>query len=94
MSNIFDFLSWVGVTLVALLPIINPVNTAFLLLTISTHLSDKERNRQITRACIYMSVILVAFLVGGHLIMVVFGISIPGIRVAGGMIIGLLVWGA
>jgi len=89
-TSAFDFLSWVGVTLVALLPIINPISTAVLLLSISGHLDDRERNRQITRACLYMSGILVAFLLAGHLIMVVFGISIPGIRVAGGMIIGFL----
>jgi multiple antibiotic resistance protein len=71
-----------------------PVSTAVLLFTISAHLSDRERNRQIARACIYMRAILVSFLLGGLLIMFVFGISIPGIRVAGGMIIGLLVWGA
>ena len=34
--------------------------------------------------------ILVAFLLAGHLIMVAFGISIPGIRIAGGMVIGFL----
>jgi multiple antibiotic resistance protein len=75
---------------VTLLPIINPVSTAVLLLSISEHLSDKERNRQITWACIYMTAILIAFLFAGHLIMVAFGISIPGIRLAGGMVIGVL----
>jgi multiple antibiotic resistance protein len=90
MNNIFHFFSWVGVALITLLPIINPVSTAVLLLGISAHLSDEERNRQITMACIYMTGILLAFLVAGHLIMVAFGISIPGIRIAGGLVIGLL----
>ena len=85
-----DFLSWVGVALVTLLPIINPVSTAVLLLSISDHLSNEERNRQVTWACIYMTAILIAFLLGGHLIMVAFGISIPGIRLAGGIVIGIL----
>jgi small neutral amino acid transporter SnatA (MarC family) len=35
------------VTLITLLPTINPVSTAFILLGISTHLIEKERNRQI-----------------------------------------------
>mgnify|MGYP001600797775 CR=1 FL=1 len=85
-----DFLSWVGVALVTLLPIINPVSTAVLLLSISDHLSKEERNRQVTWGCIYMTAILIAFLLGGHLIMVAFGISIPGIRLAGGIVIGIL----
>jgi multiple antibiotic resistance protein len=90
MTEAVNFLSWVGVALVALLPIINPVSTAVLLLSITEHLSKKERNRQVTWACIYMTAILVVFLLAGHLIMVAFGISIPGIRLAGGMVIGIL----
>jgi len=90
MKPFTDFLSWVGVALVTLLPIINPVSTAVLLLGISSHLSKEERNRQVTRACFYMVGILVVFLLGGHFIMVTFGISLPGIRIAGGMVIGFL----
>ena len=90
MKNVADFLSWVGVALVTLLPIVDPVNTALLLLGISAHLSNEERNRQITRACMYMTAILVIFLFAGHLIMFAFSISIPGIRIAGGMVIGYL----
>lgn len=90
MNNLGEFLSWVGVALVTLVPIINPVSTAVLLLGISSHLSKEERNSQITRACIYMTAILVIFLFLGHLVMVAFGISIPGIRIAGGLVIGFL----
>ena len=90
MKTLLAFLSWVGVALVALLPIINPVSTAVLLLGISTHLSDEERNRQVTRACFFMVGILVVFLLGGHFIMVTFGISLPGIRIAGGLVICFL----
>jgi multiple antibiotic resistance protein len=90
MQDIGAFFSWVFVTLITLLPIINPVSTAILLLGISTHLSVQERNRQILLACIYMTGILVVFLLAGHFIMLILGISIPGIRIAGGMVIGFL----
>ena len=90
MNDVTGFLSSVLVTLVTLLPIINPVSTAFLLLGISEHLTKKNLNRQIIMACIYMTVILVVFLLAGHFIMIFFGISIPGIRIAGGMVIGFL----
>ena len=90
MNDITAFFSSVLVTLVTLLPIINPVSTAILLLSISEHLTKKDLNRQIIMACIYMTVILVVFLLAGHFIMIFFGISIPGIRIAGGMVIGFL----
>jgi len=90
LKNIGQYLSWVGVALITLVPIINPVSTAFLLLGISAHLSPKERNRQIMWACIYMTGILVTFLLLGHFVMIAFGISIPGIRIAGGLVISFL----
>ena len=90
MNDITGFFSSVLVTLVTLLPIVNPVSTAILLLGISKHLTKKDLNRQIIMACIYMTGILVVFLLAGHFIMIFFGISIPGIRIAGGMVIGFL----
>ena len=90
MNDVTGFFSSVLVTLVTLLPIINPVSTAILLLGISEHLTKKDLNRQIIMACIYMTGILVVFLLAGHFIMIFFGISIPGIRIAGGMVIGFL----
>jgi multiple antibiotic resistance protein len=90
MKDIASFFSWVFVTLITLLPIINPVSTAILLLAISSNLTKEDRNRQITLACIYMTGILVVFLLAGHFIIIIFGISIPGIRIAGGMVIGFI----
>ena len=90
MNDVTGFFSSVLVTLITLLPIINPVSTAILLLGISEHLTKKNLNRQIIMACIYMTGILVVFLLAGHFIMIFFGISIPGIRIAGGMVIGFL----
>ena len=85
-----DFLSYVGLTVMTLLPIINPVGTAVLLLGIGAHLDPAARERQIRKACVYASAILIAFLLLGTLIMQVFGISIPGLRIAGGLVIAFL----
>ena len=90
MNDVTGFFSSILVTLITLLPIINPVSTAILLLGISEHLTKKDLNRQIIMACIYMTGILIVFLLAGHFIMIFFGISIPGIRIAGGMVIGFL----
>ena len=90
MKTTIEFISWVGVALITLVPIINPVSTAVLLLGIGSHLKTEERNRQVLRACVYMTAILVTFLLLGHFVMVAFGISIPGIRIAGGLVIGFL----
>jgi multiple antibiotic resistance protein len=77
-------------TIGALLPIVNPLSAVGLVVSITAGLSDAERAQQIKRACIYMFFILTSFLVAGGLIMNFFGISIPGLRIAGGMIVSYL----
>ncbi|WP_303984117.1 MarC family NAAT transporter [Dongia mobilis] len=85
-----NFLSYIGWTVGTLLPIINPISAAGMLIGITGQLSIEERNRQITMACIYMTAILLSFLLAGVLIMDLFGISIPGLRIAGGLIVAFL----
>ena len=82
--------SFVLSTVIALLPIVNPLAAIALVLATTKGLSAHERNEQIRRGCIYMFVILVAFLVAGGLLMGFFGISIPGLRIAGGLIVTYL----
>jgi multiple antibiotic resistance protein len=77
-------------TVGALLPIVNPLSAVGMVVTITSNLTEQERTEQIRRACIYMFFILTSFLVAGGLIMNFFGISIPGLRIAGGMIVSYL----
>ena len=91
MNNWFaEGLTFVLSTVGALLPIVNPLSAVGMVMTITANLTDSERTEQIRRACIYMFFILTAFLVAGGLIMNFFGISIPGLRIAGGMIVSYL----
>ncbi len=85
-SGFKTILSTVG----ALLPIVNPLSAVGMVVSITADLSEVERAEQIKRACIYMFFILTSFLVAGGLIMNFFGISIPGLRIAGGMIVSYL----
>jgi multiple antibiotic resistance protein len=90
MSELLQGLTYILSTVGALLPIVNPLSAVGLVVTITANLTDAERHDQIKRACIYMFFILTAFLVAGSLIMSFFGISIPGLRIAGGLIVSYL----
>lgn len=90
MNPLFEGLMYVLSTVGALLPIVNPLSAVGLVMSITAELTEQERTQQIRRACIYMFCILTAFLVAGGLIMNFFGISIPGLRIAGGMIVSYL----
>ena len=72
-------------TVVALLPIINPLAAAPTFLTITEGDTDARRREQALKGCCYMVAILVSSLIGGTFIMNFFGISIPGLRIAGGI---------
>ena len=74
-------------TLVALLPIINPFSTAPMFLAMTEDYSPEERAEQARKAVIYMVCILAAFLVAGSFIMQFFGLSLPGLRIAGGILV-------
>ena len=77
-------------TVGALLPITNPFSTAPLFIALTSGFDNKERQRQALKGCIYAFWILVVFLLLGAAIIDFFRISIPGIRVAGGLIIAAL----
>jgi multiple antibiotic resistance protein len=74
-------------TIIALLPMVNPLASAPTFLAITEGDSPAHRLAQLRRACIYMVAILVSFLIGGTFIMNFFGISIPGLRIAGGLLV-------
>jgi multiple antibiotic resistance protein len=90
MNWLSEGLLYILSTVGALLPIVNPLSAVGMVVTITANLTDQERTEQIRRACIYMFFILTSFLVAGGLIMNFFGISIPGLRIAGGMIVSYL----
>ncbi len=87
MPSVSHFWELILGTIIALLPLINPLASAPTFLAITEGDSHDRRLQQLRMACIYMVVILVSFLVGGTFIMGFFGISIPGLRIAGGMLV-------
>ncbi len=56
----------------------------------TTHLDNAERKRAAKLSCLYMFLLLTAFLVFGMFLLSFFGISLPSLRIAGGLIIGYL----
>jgi multiple antibiotic resistance protein len=74
-------------TFVGLLPIANPFSTAVVFLAITPHLSEERKRSQAKMAAVYMTAILLVFLLAGAYIMSFFGISLPGVRIAGGLIV-------
>ena len=80
----------IALTVGGLLPIVNPFSTAPLFVSLSAGFDAKRRNQQAFLACLYAFMLLVVFLLIGSAIIDFFGISIPGIRITGGLIISII----
>jgi multiple antibiotic resistance protein len=76
-----------------LFPIINPPATAFITLTMVPHATQAERAELATRIAINSLFILLGSLSIGAYVLSFFGISVPVLRVAGGLVIAAAGWG-
>ena len=84
------FFQIVFLCVLGLLPMVNPPTTATLLLGLSQGMSREYVRRQINWATVYLFCTLcISFFIGSS-ILDLFGISIPGLRLAGGLIIGVI----
>lgn len=89
MTQASIFIDAVILTVGALFPIMNPFSAVPMFLSMTIRMDPARRNSQARLACIYAFVILLVFLLLGAAIIRFFGISVAGIRVAGGLIVSL-----
>lgn len=72
---------------ISLFSIVDPIVAAPVFISITAQDSLSKRNRQARNAAFYMLAILTAFFGAGSFILRFFGISLPGIKIAGGLMI-------
>jgi multiple antibiotic resistance protein len=89
--NTFIHLVFVG--FVALFPVVNPIGTAFIISPYFSDLSRKARIRAVKKITLYSFIICSVTLFIGHWILELFGLSIPIIQLAGGIMICKIGWG-
>jgi multiple antibiotic resistance protein len=71
----------------SLFSVANPLAAMPLFLSLTDRFSERERIQTANRATLYMLAVLLTFLLIGTFILSFFGISLAGIRIAGGLII-------
>jgi multiple antibiotic resistance protein len=90
MTWLAAYFGYLAGALLAIIPIVNPFGAIPVVMSAASHLPEAERSRQVRRACTYAFFLMAGFLVAGSVIMNFFGISIPGMRIAGGLIVAFL----
>ncbi len=75
-----------------LFPIINPIGGAPIFLGLTRHCTDPERNELALRVSINSFFLLLGSLLIGSYVLEFFGITLPIVRVAGGLIVAATGW--
>ena len=80
-------------TFLALFPIVNPIGGIPLFFSLTSNFTREERNRTARRTALYVIAILVTFMLFGRFVLSFFGISLPVLKIAGGLIVANTAWG-
>ncbi len=80
-------------TFLALFPIVDPFGGVPIFFTMTSSWSPKDRRGTALKTGIWVFVILVTFLFFGRFVLHFFGISLPVLKIAGGLIVANTAWG-
>lgn len=80
-------------TFLALFPIVDPFGGIPIFFSLTSSWTAKDRHRVAMKAGFWVFVILVTFLFFGRFVLYFFGISLPVLKIAGGLIVANTAWG-
>ncbi|OOQ61972.1 MarC family protein [Mucilaginibacter pedocola] len=87
-----SFVNLIFIGIIALFPVVNPIGSAFIVSSYFNGLSSVEKRRAVGKITLYAFLICTVSLFAGHWILQLFGLSIPVIQVAGGIMICKMGW--
>ncbi len=80
-------------TFLALFPIVNPLGGVPLFFSLTADYTPQERRGTALKTALYVIAILVIFMLFGRFVLNFFGISLPVLKIAGGLIVANTAWG-
>jgi multiple antibiotic resistance protein len=80
-------------TFLALFPIVNPFGAVPIFFSLTADLPHAEHTRTAVKTAAYVVTILIVFLFFGRFVLILFGISLPVLKIAGGLIVANTAWG-
>lgn len=90
MSFLFELVQVIGLGIAVLLPLANPLTTMVVMLGLAKDMTRHEMNHEAMMASFYTFAIMCGAYYVGQFVMTSFGISIPGLRIAGGLIVAFI----
>jgi len=80
-------------TFLALFPIVDPFGGVPIFFSMTSSWTPRDRNRTAFKTGLWVFLILVTFLFFGRFVLLFFGISLPVLKIAGGLIVANTAWG-
>jgi multiple antibiotic resistance protein len=80
-------------TFLALFPIVDPPGGLPLFFSMTSDWTERERRETAVKTGVWVFIILVTFLFFGRFVLYFFGISLPVLKIAGGLIVANTAWG-
>jgi len=86
------FYTVLTMTFLSLFAMVNPIGMSSVFLGLSDHMKPKERHKLAYTVALYSTILLVVILFAGRPILAFFGLSLPFIRIAGGLLVSFTAW--
>jgi len=87
-----NFLTALGLSFVALIPLINPVGAIPVFCTLTAETSPAQRKKTAFKTSLNVLIILLVFYFVGEFLLEFFGISLGVLKIAGGLIVAHTAW--
>lgn len=91
-SELHTFVHLLFIGVVALFPVVNPIGTAFVVMPYFAQLDTAGKKQAVRKITMYAFFICTVTLIAGAWILKLFGLSIPVVRLAGGIMICKMGW--
>lgn len=90
MSFFIELAQVIGLGVALLLPLANPLTTMAVMLGLAKDMTKEEMRHEAMMTSVYSFIIMCGAFYVGQFVMNSFGISIPGLRIAGGLIVAFI----
>ena len=87
MEHLNEWIRYIVIVFMGLLPIANPFSTAPVFAGLTAGMGREKQLKIAKLAAMYMCAVLLVFLFAGVVILDFFGVTVEGLRIAGGIII-------
>jgi len=88
-----DLPSAATATFLALFPIVNPLGGVPMFFSLTADYTEEERRHSALKIAVDVIAILIVFMLFGRFVLNFFGISLPVLKIAGGLIVANTAWG-